>query len=101
MARAALVIVPSTVTAVSVCAPVAAQVTKEPPKNEKPVASLKPGDLAPPLMATKWLQGREVPKFEPGGVYVVEFWATWCGPCIAFMPHLAELQARYRDNGLT
>src|SRR6266568_1760611 len=100
MARAALVIVLSTVTAVSLCAPVAAQDADLPPKKERPAVSLKPGDLAPALTVTKWLQGRPVPKFEPGGVYVVEFWATWCGPCIAFMPHLAELQARYRDNGL-
>jgi thiol-disulfide isomerase/thioredoxin len=101
MAQSALVILLSTVTAVSLCAPVAAQDTKESAKSEKPAASLKPGDLAPALKVTKWLQGREVPKFEPGGVYVVEFWATWCGPCVAFMPHLAELQGRFRDNGLT
>ncbi|MBY0455920.1 MAG: TlpA family protein disulfide reductase [Gemmataceae bacterium] len=82
-------------------APVRAQVTKEPPKKEKATATLKVGDRAPALKVTKWLQGDEVKTFEPGKVYVVEFWATWCSPCIAFMPHLAEIQSIYKDNNVT
>jgi thiol-disulfide isomerase/thioredoxin len=42
-----------------------------------------------------------VEEFARGKVYVVEFWATWCGPCIAIMPHVAALQAEYRDRGVT
>jgi thiol-disulfide isomerase/thioredoxin len=42
-----------------------------------------------------------VRKFEPGKVYVIEFWATWCGPCIYMMPDTAEMQARYKDQGVT
>jgi thiol-disulfide isomerase/thioredoxin/Tfp pilus assembly protein PilF len=67
----------------------------------KPAAALKVGDPAPPLKADRWLQGEEVRRFEPGHVYVVEFWATWCGPCIWIMPHTAELQARYKGRGVT
>jgi thiol-disulfide isomerase/thioredoxin len=30
-----------------------------------------------------------------GKIVVVDFWATWCGPCIAAFPHMREMQARY------
>jgi thiol-disulfide isomerase/thioredoxin len=66
--------------------------------KEKPGPSLKLGDKAPPIKATKWLQGEKVASFEPGKVYVVEFWATWCGPCIVMMPHMAEMQAEYKGK---
>src|SRR5579871_1300484 len=71
------------------------------PKDESPIATLKVGDPAPALTVAKWRQGEPVTKFEPGKVYVVEFWATWCTACIRSMPHLAELQARYKDQGVT
>jgi thiol-disulfide isomerase/thioredoxin len=64
-------------------------------------AVLKVGDPAPPLKATKWLTGAEVKAFEPGKVYVVEFWATWCGPCVVMMPHLGDLQEELGPKGVT
>jgi len=70
------------------------------PKDKKGT-SLKVGDPAPALKASKWLQGQEVKEFAAGKVYVVEFWATWCGPCIVMMPHMAEMQEQYRDKGVT
>ncbi len=36
-----------------------------------------------------------------GQVLVLDFWATWCGPCKKEIPHLIELQEKYRDQGLT
>jgi thiol-disulfide isomerase/thioredoxin len=70
-------------------------------KKEKPAATLRVGDPAPALKVSRWLQGDPVTQFEPGKVYVVYFWATWCLPCIGHMPELAELRARYKDQGVT
>ena len=35
-----------------------------------------------------------------GQVVVIDYWATWCGPCIAEMPHMKELYAKYHDQGV-
>ncbi len=67
---------------------------------EKPFA-LMVGDKAPALTIAEWMKGSAVKSFEPGHVYVIEYWATWCGPCIASMPHLSELQKKYADKNLT
>lgn len=60
------------------------------------------GDPAPALSITHWLKGEAVDLAAVRGqkVVVLEFWATWCGPCISAMPHLTELQKKYADAGL-
>ena len=47
-----------------------------------------------------WVQGEGPTTFEPGKVYVFECWATWCGPCVALIPHVNELHKKYYDKGL-
>ena len=53
------------------------------------------GDKAPRLVVQEWVKGTPVASFESGRSYVVEFWATWCGPCKKSIPHLTELQRQY------
>ncbi len=61
-------------------------------------ASLNLGDPAPALRVHQWLKGTPVKKFKKGHVYVLEFWATWCRPCIAAMPQLSTLAREYKDK---
>jgi len=63
-----------------------------------PAPALWVGSDAPDLTIERFVKGDAVDGFESGTVYVVEFWATWCGPCIAAFPHLSELDARYGDK---
>ena len=63
-------------------------------------ATLNVGDPAPKLQVSKWVQGEPVKEFERDKVYIVEFWATWCGPCRVSIPHLNELHTQFKDKGL-
>ncbi|MVT54121.1 redoxin family protein [Bradyrhizobium yuanmingense] len=61
---------------------------------------LRMESLAPPIKVHSWLRGQPLKSFQSGKMYIVEFWATWCGPCVEAMPHLVRLQEQYRDRGL-
>ena len=58
------------------------------------------GKPAAPLNGLQWIKGQPV-QMKKGSVYIVEFWATWCGPCLTSIPHLTELQERFKDKGVT
>lgn len=60
--------------------------------------SLNIGDPAPPLRMRQWIKGKPVQQIEKGHAYVLEFWATWCKPCKAAMPHLSALARQYKGK---
>ena len=65
---------------------------------------IKVGDAAPPFSMEKLLQAPDNfdGKLESlrGKVVVLEFWATWCGPCREATPHLNELVEKYRQKSV-
>jgi len=60
------------------------------------------GDAAKPLDIQEWVKGSEVKLADGQGtkIYVVEFWATWCPPCRTSIPHLTEMQKKFKDKGV-
>lgn len=71
---------------------------KPAPKADAKADRLTPGMAAPKLEVKEFIKGEAIDGFKDGQVYVVEFWATWCGPCVRAFPHLSELQKEYGDK---
>jgi len=61
-------------------------------------AALKVGDAFPDLASFK-LEGK-LPDTLKGKIVIVDFWASWCGPCKESFPAMNDLQKKYGDQGL-
>jgi thiol-disulfide isomerase/thioredoxin len=64
-------------------------------KRAQPAAPSVP---LPPVMAAGWIGPSVSDEELRGKLVVVDFFATWCGPCRAALPQLAKLRAKYKDN---
>jgi len=60
------------------------------------------GDPASELTIATWAKHGPVKLADGKGktIFVVEFWATWCGPCKESIPHLTKLQRKFKDKGV-
>lgn len=67
--------------------------TKAPPSANVP-AGKAPLILPESGLPTTWIQGVPVKSWEKDKVYVFEFWATWCGPCLSAIPHLEAIHQK-------
>lgn len=79
-------------------APALSAQTTRAPDPAAAAAPAKPMKLSPKGLPPIWLQGKQVREFEKGKTYIFEFWATWCGPCLAAMPHMEELHQGIKDR---
>jgi len=63
-------------------------------------SGVNPGDKAPNVSGVD-LSGGKISLYDfKGKAYLVNFWATWCPPCVAELPELQALHEKYKDRGL-
>jgi peroxiredoxin len=76
------------------------------PKGAEKVGSLFPEHplldrKAPPITLSQLSGGTfKLANYKDKNIVILDFWATWCGPCVKAMPILAEVAAKYKSKGV-
>ena len=74
--------------------------TLEDGKNRKAINAMQ-GKPAPRLRLKNWINSNRLSAADlKGKIVLLDFWATWCGPCIRAIPHTNEMAEKYADKGV-
>ena len=63
-------------------------------------SNIKVNEKAPKINITNWIENVPNDRDLSDKFIVLEFWATWCGPCIAAVPHMNKIQQEFKQKDL-
>ena len=63
-------------------------------------SNIRIGDPAPEIHIDKWLRNKPKNKATTDRFIILDFWATWCPPCLRNVDHMNDLQEQYKDRNV-